>query len=82
MRKKWIPDTNDPLLTDLSGAPHEPPAVRRLQLADWPMGEVRPLMNYTGTRMMRVLEKALDDENAAHERKLPIHTGTAPKGYV
>lgn len=66
----WNPD--DPLLKAIR-APHETAAVMRWHRAKVPSQEIMKLLGYRGTRLIKSLETAAEQEQAAHERGLEIH---------
>lgn len=60
-----------------SPAPHEPPAVLRLQRCGY---RGRPLMDalrLKGTQVAELLQSALKAEDRAHRDRRPIHDGRA-----
>jgi hypothetical protein len=76
-RKKFLEpfdeDRDWQLLTNTSQAPHEPPAVLRLQRRGY---RGQALIDATGlkpTKLQDALRKALDDEGWAFQRGVPIH---------
>lgn len=67
--REW--DPNHPSLS--AAAPHETAAVMRMSRAGRPGSEIMKTLRLRGTRLMSMLQKAMDDESRAFERGVPIY---------
>ena len=69
----------DPSLLDPK-APHETAGVLRAHRSGKPGAELMVLLRLKGTRLMQLMQKALDDETAAEKSKRAIHDAGVAKG--
>lgn len=75
--RNW--DPNHPQLRSPL-APHETSAVMRAQRAGYRGTELVKLMRMPALKVVRALEKALDEEGAATRQSRPIHDSLIEKG--
>lgn len=79
---QWDPDSfgERALLEKIHEAPHETRAVMRMHRAGKAGPMIMEALKITGQSMMKQLQLAMDEEGAAHRRKVPIHDARMPKG--
>ncbi|ASR86169.1 hypothetical protein SEA_BOBSWAGET_64 [Mycobacterium phage BobSwaget] len=65
-------DPNHRLLKS-TAAPHETAAVLRMHRANWKGADIMKLFKLRGTKLMKQMQKALDDETRAAHAGRPIH---------
>jgi hypothetical protein len=74
MLRDWKPNSEDERLKLTSGAaPHEVCGVLRMHRAGMDGDSIRKILHTPATKLIKVFERAFDDERDAHTRGLPIH---------
>lgn len=60
-------------------APHETAGVLRIYRTGMPGGDIAKLFRYRGLKLMRLMQRAVDEEQRAFQMDRPIHDAFMPK---
>lgn len=81
---EWDPNSEQQrgLLTKLAilDAPHETRAVMRMHRSGHDGQTIMKTLRITGQSMVKQMQLAMDEEGAAHRRKVGIHDAKMPRG--